>query len=283
MAVLGGVHGDEDEGVLAVLRLLREVRSIPLTGTIRAVAPANAAAWAAQSRTSPLDNGNLARSFPGSADDGPTSAAAAAITEHVITGSTALIDLHSAGVRYRMPLMSGYSEQTEAHDESRRLAMAFGAPVIWRHPRPALGRSLSVAADQGIPAIYAECSGGGSIRAGDLDAYVTGVMNVMAELGMVPPEYRRPAAEPRWVHGDGDLDYGAAAAQPGLFVSSVRAGDVVDQGSEIGRLYSFDGDLLQRVDAPGTGMVMFLRRQARTAEMDVLFVLAQLDDSMAAS
>lgn len=275
LALLGGVHGDEDEGVLAVRRILLELRDVPLAGAVRAVSTANPAAWPAQSRFNPLDGANLARSFPGADGDGPTSAAAAAITEHVITGSDALIDLHSAGLRYRMPLMAGFIEDSSVAAASRQLAVAFGAPVIWRHPKSAPGRSLSVAVEQGIPNIYAECSGGGSIRSHELDTYVAGVMNVLVELAMLPESARRPAGEPTWVHGEGDLDDGAAADRNGYFVSSVRAGDVV--GGEIGRFYDYDGTLLHSVDAREPGMVMFLRRQARTAQGDVLYVLARVD------
>lgn len=100
LALLGGVHGDEDEGVLAVQRIINELTEAGFSGTGRAVAPANPQGWAAHSRTSPLDDGNLARSFPGDPGGGPTEALAAAITAEVITGADLLIDLHSAGVRY---------------------------------------------------------------------------------------------------------------------------------------------------------------------------------------
>src|SRR5271165_1236783 len=77
LALLGGVHGDEEEGVLAVRRVLLEAMDLPLCGTIRAVAPAHPASWAACSRTSPLDGGNLARSFPGDVGGSPTQLLAA--------------------------------------------------------------------------------------------------------------------------------------------------------------------------------------------------------------
>lgn len=286
LALLGGVHGDEDEGVLATARIIHEVAAAPLAGTLRAVTCANPPAWAAQSRFSPLDGANLARLFPGTADDGPTSAAAAAITEHVITGADALVDLHSAGLHYRMPLMVGLCADTSASTGSQRLAEAFAAPLTWIHPYCAPGRSLSVAADLGIPAIYAESSGGGSVRAHELDVYVSGVLNVMVQLDMLPESYLhaghhrsgpRPATT-RVVRGAGDLDQGAQASHHGLFVTAVAAGDTVTAGAQLGRFYNYSGELLHSVDAPSDGVVMFLRRRARTAAGDVLFVLADLDD-----
>ncbi|TDC53961.1 hypothetical protein E1212_04005 [Jiangella ureilytica] len=284
VALLGGVHGDEDEGVLAVLRVVRELAGAPLAGTVRAVARAHAAAWAAGSRTGPLDGGNLARCFPGDPKTGPTAEVAASITESVIDGADVLIDLHSAGVAYGMPLFCGFVRDAGDADGSRRAAAAFGAPLIWAHSGTPPGRSLSVAAERGIPAIYAECGGGGAIRGDHLEAYTRGVLGVLAEFGLLRPS-RRPTlrAEASWVYdGGGDLDAGVLSRHDGFFVSTVTAGDIVPAGGEIGRLHGYDGTLLETVAAPAAGMVMFLRRRARTRAGDVLFSLAGLDDGAGA-
>jgi len=277
VSLLGGVHGDEDEGVLAVLRILDELRTSELTGTIRAVATASPVAWAARSRVNPLDGENLARCFPGTGGEGPTPQLAADITRNLITGADLLIDLHSAGMRYRMPLVCGFVDSVEAADRSRRAAETFGTPLIWAHTDPSPGRSLSVAAELGVPAIYAECSGGGGIRHDELDTYVSGVLAVLADLHMLPnTRHTGDRKEPRWVYGCGDLDVGMQAKRDGLFASTVDAGDIVNVGDEIGRCYDYQGHLLEVVRAPRPGMVMFLRRQARTLAEDVLFVLADL-------
>lgn len=282
VALLGGVHGDEDEGVLAVLRVLHDLAGAPLRGTVRAVARAHATAWAAATRTGPLDGGNLARCFPGDPKAGPTAEVAASITASVIDGADVLIDLHSAGEAYRMPLFCGFIRDAGDADGSRRAAAAFGAPLIWAHSGAPPGRSLSVAAELGIPAIYAECGGGGGIRGEHLEAYIRGVLAVLAEFGLLPAQAAPPAAA-SWVYdGGGDLDAGVLAAHDGFFVSSVDAGDRVSPGAEIGRLHGYDGALLETVTAPAAGMVMFLRRRARTRTGDVLFSLAGLGDGTAA-
>lgn len=276
LALLGGVHGDEDEGVLAVLRVVRELSGIELSGTVLAVARAHASAWSAASRTSPLDGENLARSFPGTEGGGPTAAVAAGLTNEVIARADLLIDLHSAGSRYSMPLFCGFSEGHAASRASQLLAEAFGTPMIWQHPRPSAGRSLSVAAERGIPCIYAECSGGGEIRQAELDAYVRGVLSVMAESNMVSGGFARvPRAPAKWVCGAGDLDSGMQANNDGLFVTAAGAGEFAHAGAELGRLYSFDGEMIESVCAPKAGFVMFLRRQARVRRGEVLLVLAE--------
>jgi predicted deacylase len=270
LALLGGVHGDEDEGVLAVWRVLQELETTALRGTVRAVAPANPAAWAARSRTTPYDDGDLARSFPGDRDGQPTETLADGITDRTIQGADLLIDLHSAGLRYSMPLFCGVARDQE---DALRAAVAFGAPMIWLHESWPPGRSLTAAMECGVPAIYAECGGGGGVRLDDLEAYVTGVLSVMAQLGMLT-ESPRARPSPRWVAGSGDLDAGVRSSYSGLFVVSATAGEVIPEDGEVGRLYGYRGELLEVLRAARSGVVMFLRRQAQVRPGDVLFVLA---------
>ncbi|GAA2796448.1 N(2)-acetyl-L-2,4-diaminobutanoate deacetylase DoeB [Kribbella solani] len=268
VALLGGVHGDEDEGVLAVWRVLRELEGVGFRGVVRAVAPANPAAWAARCRRTPEDDADLARSFPGEREGAPTETLADGITAAVIEGADLLIDLHSAGVRYSMPLFCGVGPD----ERGLRAARAFGAPTIWLHDTWPPGRSLTAAKERGIPAIYAECGGGGGVRSADLDAYVTGVLAVLSDLDMLPP--RGEPVVPRWVRGSGDLDAGVTSTRAGLFSTTAAAGDLVPAGGEVGRLYGYDGRLLEVIRAARAGVLMFLRRQARVMPGDVLFVSA---------
>ncbi len=279
LALQGGVHGDVEEGLLAVRRLLLEVMDLPLRGTIRAVAPAHPAAWAARSRTSPLDGQNLARCFPGDAAGSPTQLLAAAITAEVITGSDLLLDLHSAGASYCCPLLCGYTSDTTAGETAARAAHAFGAPLVWAHPDVFVpGRTISAARTLGIPGIYAECTGGSGITAEDLEAYVRGSLSVMAELEMLPSRFKATGENPpRVVYGSGDLDQGARSPADGLFVATATAGAIVRAGDEVGSLHHYDGHLITRIVSPRAGMVMFLRRKARTERDEVLFALAELD------
>jgi predicted deacylase len=274
VALLGGVHGDEDEGVLAVWRLLSLLVHEDFAGRVRAVAPANPAAWAAGTRTSPADEGNLARCFPGDRGS-PTRVLAAGLTSALIDGADLLIDLHSAGSAYLMPLFCGFVGDVPGAERSRRAAEAFGAPLVWAHPDVPPGRSLTVAAGLGIPALYAECSGGGGIRSDELGTYVAGVLSVLAEFGALPARHRRSVPRMRWVHGGGDLDCGGQAGRHGLFATAAAPGQDVAEGDEIGRMYGYEGELLEVVRASRRGVVMFLRRRARTRAGDVLFALAE--------
>src|SRR5690349_5753333 len=70
--LMAGNHGDEYEGQVALGKLIRSLEAEEVCGGIIILPSANFPAAAAGMRTSPLDEGNLNRSFPGDPYGGPT-------------------------------------------------------------------------------------------------------------------------------------------------------------------------------------------------------------------
>ncbi len=64
----GGNHGDEYEGPMALFDLARTLDPADVTGTVIIVPAMNYPAFRAGTRTSPIDKGNMNRSFPGRPD-----------------------------------------------------------------------------------------------------------------------------------------------------------------------------------------------------------------------
>ena len=279
VAILGGVHGDEYEGVVAATAIERMLRTELVCGAVRVAAPAHPAAWTSRTRRSPVDGADLARVFPGRADGGATEQVAHVLTEQLIEGSDLLIDLHSAGSNFEMPFLCGYhSGDGPQGVQSRQYADAFAARYTWRHegvPEP--GRSLTAADELGIPAIYVEGHGGLSIRAGDLQGYIDGVCRVLHLVGMLadaPP----PSNKPVHVRGAGNTDAGIVAPTAGYLVVSSGVGDVVRRGDVIARIVDLGGVRLADVTAPHAGVVMLLRRDARVTAGDTVCIVASPSD-----
>lgn len=276
IAVLGGVHGDEYEGVIAARCLEHDLAGELRCGTVRFAAPAHPAAWMACTRESPIDGANLARVFPGRRDGSPTEQVAHVLTEQLIRGADLVIDLHSAGSHFEMPFLCGYCGGDAPHQvASQRLAETFGATFTWRHDgAPAPGRSLSVAHDLGIPSIYVEGHGGLAVRSTDLAGYLDGVRRVLAELGMLtdaPVATHRPVA----VRGDGNTDAGITAPVGGYLVTACRTGQHVAAGTLIAEVVDLARSPQGSVVAPHEGYVMLLRRDARVAAGDTVCIIAE--------
>jgi predicted deacylase len=260
--VLGGVHGNEVGGIVGAGRLT--TRPLPLrAGRLRVVPVTHEAAFAANSRTGPADGGNLARCFPGDPAGSPTAQLAALIGQRLIRGSDVLIDLHTSSPATDMPFFAGgLDDGSDIATAGVELAVAFGAGLVWTHPTLGPGRTLTLARDLGIPAIYVESPGGGTLDQRLLDGYTTGVTNVLAHLKMLPPDSDTPSRPARWLHGDGDTDSFTTAPVAGLFLPEVDLLDVVVRGQRVGSVLDPRGQVLAIVEAPACGHVAALQRRA---------------------
>ena len=280
LSVVGGVHGDEFEGVAACLALADDIAGREIRGRLRLVPVAHEAAHRASLRSSPIDGRNLARTFPGDAEGEPTERLAAALRSEVILGSDVFVDLHSAGTAYAMPLLVGWGDDgCSACVRSAAAAEAFAAPVLWRHAGPLPpGRTLSAAHDAGIASIYAEASGGGGLSRSEADTYAAGVRRVMASLGMLAlaPADAPGTDLPLRLVGEGDLDVPAMVAPfDGLCETLVGPLDRVRTGDVVAIVTDPTTGQRDEVASNGGGLVVLARRGARVARGDNLVVLAQ--------
>jgi predicted deacylase len=285
LAVLGGVHGDELEGVTAARMLLRWLaeHAGSLRGTVRVVAVSNPPAFAARTRTSPIDGLNLARTFPGSADGSITQRIAHVLTTQVIAGADLMIDLHSAGLKYQMPVFAGYVANAPTHVRSGEATYAFGAPLVWEHEGSGPGRSMSAAEALGVPSIYVEGSGGGGLRGDEIDIYVNGLIRILRWLEMTGDDLEPPSAPLVLTGDEGDTDASLATTVDGFCITRVHSGELVARGTVLADIVDDTGTVIEQVHAPREGLVMMLRRQAEVLAGDGIAMLGPVPVSVGGS
>ncbi|TYB42262.1 succinylglutamate desuccinylase/aspartoacylase family protein [Actinomadura chibensis] len=277
VTVLGGVHGDELEGVLAAYRLADELASANVHGTVTVLPRANPPALAAGTRHG--DGGvNLARVFPGDPGGDASARIAHAIARELIEPCDLLVDLHSAGRRYRMPPMCGFgADRTLGGRPLLDAARTTPFPYLWAHASVAPGRSVSHADALGKPWAYFESGGGGALREADLDRYVRGALRLLEAVGAIEPVSFAgppPGRQTIVTGGDGDTDTGVLFTTAGAFVSSVAAGDAVGAGQPIGAVYDDGGRAAEVVRAASSGIVMMLRHELRVEPGEVAAIVA---------
>jgi predicted deacylase len=272
VALIAGVHGDEEDGVLALRRIAAWLDRKAVRGTVRIVSVANPPAYAAIRRESPLDGLNLARVFPGRPDGSVTERLAHLITHEVIAGSDLLLDLHSASRSNSLMPWCGYFALGKACDAlSGTYARAFGVGLIWAHSNFALGRSVSAARHLDVPAIYVEASGRGEVRGVDADLYFDGIVRVLALAGNIEHE-QPPHSEVDLICGD--IDAPSVAENAGLFVTRIDPGAIVSAGQMLGEIYDETGRLVSTARAAASGLLVSLRREARIAIGDRIATIA---------
>ncbi len=262
LLITAGVHGDECEPMEAVRQLFRRLSAERLRGRVTLVPIVNEPAFRLRQRTAE-DGLDLARTCPGR-DDGSTTERIAAALSRLIRSADYYIDLHTGGALFDISPLAGYVLHADRAvlDRQREMAQAFNLPIVWGTSPRLEGRSLSVARDAGVPAIYAEYGGGGGMNAGAIEAYVAGCLNVARWLNIVDG----PRAEPRIEHiveddrdQSGHLQIQHPAPADGVFMPKVSLGQVVRRGQPLGVVTDIWGERAIEVPAADDGIVLFLR------------------------
>ena len=284
--LMGGNHGDEYEGQVLVSRLIREIDPQSVRGQIIFLPMANYPAAVAGTRTSPIDGGNLNRSFPGAAHGTPTAAIADYIERVLLARADYLIDLHSGGSSLLYDganMLAVDPRDAEEATRLRGLLNAFGLPRAFLHGlNPTL--ASGAARRQGAVAILAELGGGATVRPHLVEDARRGVLHFLGHVGalsgaLVPD---RPPATTRFYRVSLAAHY-VYAQETGLFEPLVELGQNVVAGQPAARIHFPRTPLREPavLHFKGDGEVVCQRAVAAVEHGDCLFHLAEpvLDDA----
>jgi predicted deacylase len=278
--LMAGNHGDEYEGQVALGRLIREVTPAQVTGRLIVLPAANFPAARVGRRTSPIDDGNLNRTFPGDPDGTVTQMIAAHIEHVLLPRCQAVIDLHSGGssLMYVPSALVRRSADPAAFARSLALLKAFGAPVSYI-VRESQGedRTLTGAANrQGVLHIGTELGGGGHATPAAIGVAERGIAGALRHLGAADLDWDAgPPREATRIYDVGGLDYFVYAPDPGVFEPAAAPGDQVQAGDLAGRLHQTEVPWRDPIEVrfARDGMVLVMRWPGMTARGDCLFHL----------
>lgn len=282
LLITAGVHGDEYEPLMAAFRLIEAIGSRLSHGSVTIVPGVNGTAVDAHLRCG-SDGLDLARTCPGDPDGSPTQADAHAVSL-LIRSCDALIDLHTGGRLFDIHPMAGYMVHPDLSvlSASRAMALSFGLPLLWGTDPAPDGRTLSVARDAGIPAIYVEYGGGASVRSHIADAYFEGCLNVMARLSMLSEDRHWAGRPAHWIEdaepNKGHLQSKMPSPCNGVFVPSVTLGALVHRGDTWGDVIDMHTGCRTAVTAEDTGLVLFLRAEAVVSKGESLGGICAIND-----
>ena len=274
--IVAGVHGDEYEPMIAIIELYKRLVNALKKGRITFVGCANETAYRAGKRTG-ADGLDLARICPGAPKGTVSEVTAFDLSKH-IRDCDYLVDLHTGGALFDLYPLSGYMLHPDPKvlEVQRQMAAAFNLPLIWGTDTAPDGRTLSVARDAGIPAIYVEYGGGNTVQESIVEAYVEGCLGVLDHFDMLMPGQRkRSLSEVKYIVEDPVPDSGFLQGKmlsqlDGIFLPKVQTGSLIKEGDEWGVIY--DPLLRQQwtVVADCSGLVLFIRRYPRVYPGDSL-------------
>ncbi|MEF3049173.1 N(2)-acetyl-L-2,4-diaminobutanoate deacetylase DoeB [Pseudotabrizicola sp. L79] len=233
----GANHGDEYEGPIALFDLARSLRADQVTGRVIIIPAMNQPAFAAGTRTSPIDRGNLNRSFPGRPDGTVTEKIADYFQRVLLPMADVVLDFHSGGKTLDfLPFCAAHILPDKAQEaEAFRLVRAFGAPYsVQMLEIDAVGMFDTAAEDMGRVFVTTELGGGGTASARTTEIAVRGCRNLLIAAGVVAGEIDAQPTE--WL----DMPDGACftfAQDAGLIRFCADLGDWVEQGQTIALIY----------------------------------------------
>lgn len=233
----GANHGDEYEGPLALFDLARTLRAEDVSGRVIIVPAMNYPAFRAGTRTSPIDKGNLNRSFPGRPDGTVTEKIADYFQRTLLPLADVVLDFHSGGRTLDfVPFAAAHIlPEKEQERKSFEAVKAFGAPFSMRMLEiDAVGMYDTAAEAQGKLFVTTELGGGGTSTARTVGIAKRGVANLLRYAGILGGAVE--LAETRWLDMPSS-DCFTFAEDDGLIETLIDLGEDVRDGQPIARVY----------------------------------------------
>ncbi|MDP6458055.1 MAG: succinylglutamate desuccinylase/aspartoacylase family protein [Candidatus Bathyarchaeota archaeon] len=262
----GGIHGDEINGVEAILRLQDQIDFNDVKGELILVPVQNPAGYVFRSRSNPYDPIDPDWVHPGS-PTGAYSKRMKYILNTLASEADCVIDMHTAGrggsnnpMAYTPPEIGN-----GAGKRSLELSIAFGGDRIIQGDNeedygwPVQLAMPFVAVREGRAGIYPEAGQGGSGLPEEeyVEYFITGVLNVMKAMGMLDGEIvdqgERVVVDP--------LEDGTKTVRTvngGIFNPVVDNGDSVKKGQLLAEVHSIPKGI-EEIKAPIDGLVIFIR------------------------
>jgi len=246
LLVTAGVHGSEFCSIEAALRLLK-LSPEEISGTLLVLPIVNVEGFRKRSiYVVPADGQNLNRVFPGRADGSASERLAAWLVNSAFPVADAYLDLHGGDLNEELMPFSIF---THGDQQAQAIARAFGLPIMVSSRGK--GRTISAAAELGLPGIIAEVSGNGLWNEAGVAELVGGVHRVMHMLGMRVTTSESPAT-PSLV----TMTVFSSEVQ-GLWYPYCRLGDKIGQGQPVGEVRDVFGNVLSTITSSETGFVLY--------------------------
>lgn len=282
--LMAGNHGDEYEGQVLLMNLLRNISPRHVRGRIIILPGANAPAVEAGQRVSPIDGGNLNRLFPGKRDGTPTQMIAHYIDSVLLPMVRYCFDFHSGGhsLEYIPTAHLVVPAEPALREEAIGFLKAFAMPnsILIEGLSGDDQLLLGSCRKHGVGHMSTELGGGAAFSVQAYRAAERGLPRLLSHVGVLAVDNSSKAAPPTrfYVRRPAqDLVYATAA---GVFEAFFQVGDMVKEGDIAGRIHFPDTPWRapETITFKRGGTVLARRAPAKTKIGDCVFALGTQRD-----
>lgn len=261
LLLMGGIHGDEINGVAIVRDIIQKKYNKPKKGTIICIPVLNVFGYLSLSRKFP-DGRDLNRVFPGSANGSLASQFAHKFTKEIAPLVDYVLDFHTGGAeRENYPNVRCVLQQ----EKTLELAKVFGAPfIVHSNYIPKSVRHMMNKMEKTI--LLFEGGKSNNLDQSVIDAGVYGALNVMKYLGMQNGKVNSRnksviITKSRWLR----------APFSGMFQFHVKNGARIYKNTVLGRITDPYGEFEKIIIAPFDGYLFGVNNAPIVNKGDALF------------
>ena len=244
VAVIGGTHGNEYEGQIAVKALCQSLDPAEMRGLAILIPQLSESACRAGTRVSPLDGVNMNRAFPGNPRGTVSYRISNFVKTLVFPRVRVVIDIHSGGREAVFPLCASFHRLPDPAQfaEIAQASRLFDTPFLFVYSRQmSSGLLTDEAEDDGKIAIGGEFGTGEAVSPDGVRHAYHGPLNVMRRYGLLPGPIVPIAREPRrqrLIQAPDLTDY-RPCPRDGVWEPATAPGDDVERDQLLGRLHDF--------------------------------------------
>ncbi len=236
----GANHGDEYEGPIALQSLAYSLNLTEVTGRIIIIPAFNYPAFRAATRTSPIDSGNMNRSFPGRPDGTVTEKIADYFQRTLVPMADVVLDIHAGGKTLDfLPFAAAHVLDDKEQQRACVAAMrAFNAPYsMMLLEIDSAGMYDTAVEEQGKVFVSTELGGGGTATKNTIAVAKKGIRNFLIHSGILNGKLEVAQS----IELDmPDSDCFVFSEQDGLIESCAELGQSIDKGDIVARIWPTD-------------------------------------------
>ncbi len=260
--MVAGVHGFEYPPIVAIQKLMTEINTDTLMGTLIIIPVANVGSF--YSRTpfiNPLDKTNLNNAFPGKSDGTVTQKIAHFMTKQIIPLTDVFLDIHGGDASEDLlPFICYYNNKK--HPEKTRMARLLSEksgfeyvvsyPYTLKDHAPAK-YAFKQACQDGKIALSIESGKLGNVQEIEINLIKNAVYNMLSQLRMYTHINQKIGGNIQQLNRQAYID----ADAKGIFYSDFKAGDKVEKGAIVGYITDEFGKIISSFNAPVSGVILY--------------------------
>ena len=278
----GGNHGDEYEGITSLLKLANDLQPEDIEGRVIIVPAMNYPAVENGSRTSPIDQGNMNRAFPGDPHGTMTERIADYFQRYLIPLCDYALDIHSGGKTLDIiPFAAAHRLDNEQQEAACiEAAKLFGAPyTMIMLELDAASLYDTAVEEQGKIFVTTELRGGGTSTPETMAIADRGVRNILKYAGILAGPLDLPTSTQ--VLDMAESSCYLQSEHSGILEMYKSLGDTVYKGECIASIHNFERTGTAEIDyyAQRDGILAARRHPALVNMGDTIAVIAEAIDA----